>query len=71
VRKNCAPSDFIFRGIFQTEDEAFAKEKQRTEKFRVFDGQLDHGEGVVLNDVPIEFGMRKKYKQRYVTVVPS
>jgi CRISPR system Cascade subunit CasD len=73
-RKNCAPSDFIFRGIFQTEDEAIAKaseiekEKSIKEIFRVLDGR-HVGEVIVLNDVPLEFGQNKTYKQRYVTVI--
>ena len=73
-RKNCVPSDFIFRGIFQTEEDAhseaslIAAEKSLKEKFKVRDGQSDRGEVIVLNDVPLEFGQNKKYKQRYVTI---
>lgn len=73
-RKNCPPSDFIFRGVFDTEEEALTKaseirdEKGLKELFQVLDGQHE-GEVLTLNDVPITFGQNKTYKQRYVTVV--
>lgn len=73
-RKNCPPSDFIFRGIFKTEEGAVSKaseigkEKSLKEIFQVLEGEHD-GEVIILNDVPIEFGQNKTYKQRYVTVV--
>ena len=73
-RKNCAPSDFIFRGFFPTEEEAIAKaseiknEKSLKEIFRVVDGQ-GNGEVLILNDVPLTFGQNKTYTQRYVTLV--
>ena len=76
-RKNCPPTEFIFRGIFQKEEDAFseasaiANEKSLKEKFKVFDGQLEQGEVLVLNDVPIQFGTSKIYKERYVTIVST
>lgn len=75
-RKNCVPSDFIFRGVFDNETEALAalelikKEKELSEKFRVIDGEVD-GDVMVLNDVPLQFGEIKRYRDRVVTVVPS
>lgn len=76
-RKNCAPSDFIFRGVFQTEEDAhseasrIAVEKSLKEKFKVLDGQCEGNESIVLNDVPVAFGHNKKYKQRYATIQNS
>lgn len=76
-RKNCVPTDFIYRGIYENEDEAInhateiADEKTLKEKFRVVDGIHDNGEVILLNDVPIQFGENKEYSQRYVTVMES
>lgn len=73
-RKNCVPTDFIYRGTFQTEEKAvaaakvIANEKSLTERFNARDGQHNTGEILVLNDVPIQFGQNKRYKQRYVTI---
>ncbi len=74
-RKNCAPVDFIYRGVFETEIQAIdlaiqiADEKSFRLDFRVFDGKQE-GERIVLNDVPIQFGTQKIYSQRHVTIVP-
>lgn len=74
-RKSCVPTDFIYRGIYDTEDkvckilETIANEKQLTEDFRVLDGEFDTGDVLTLNDVPIQFGENKKYRDRRVTVV--
>lgn len=84
-RKSCVPTDFIYRGKFFTEKEAveaietIVKEKSLTLDFRVLDGKQDvlvinesnssKGEVVVLNDVPIQFGSKKQYKDRFVTVI--
>ena len=75
-RKNCVPTDFIYRGTFSTEAEAeahaleIAEEKSLNLEFRVIDGE-DEGEVLILNDVPIQFGENKQYRDRYVTVVSS
>lgn len=72
-RKNCAPTDFIFRGRFDNESDAvvsglqLAKEKQLLEAFRVLDGEHE-GEQLILQDVPIQFGPHKLYRDRRVTV---
>jgi len=75
-RKNCVPADFIYRGVFDTVEEVFSQldviktEKQLNEQFRVIDGEVD-GDVMVLNDVPLQFGEIKRYRDRVVTVVPS
>lgn len=72
-RKNCVPTDFIGRGIFPTADDALAAgaelagSKARRLAFRVSQGEHD-GETLTLNDVPIRFGPRKRYRDRRVTV---
>lgn len=74
-RKNCVPTDFIYRGVFETENDAFqkaleiAKEKNLCQEFRVIDGESVEGDVITLNDVPLQFGEIKKYKDRRVTVI--
>jgi CRISPR system Cascade subunit CasD len=75
-RKNCVPTERILQGAFTDQTEAltkaaaFAQEKQLLEDFRVLDGEHD-GDVLTLNDVPIQFGDVKKYRDRRVTVVSS
>lgn len=76
-RKNCVPTDFIYRGIFDIEFAALeqanliALEKNRVEDFRVINGLLADGSGEVftLNDVPIQFGENKRYRDRQVSLI--
>ena len=73
-RKNCVPTDFIYQGRFDLEAEAIqqalgvAREKNLAEDFRVLDGE-HAGEVLLINDVPIQFGERKLYRERRVTIV--
>lgn len=76
-RKNCVPTDFIYRGTFETQEEAeksahdIATEKNLLEDFRVLDGVDDVDtcdEVMTLNDVPVQFGMDKRYRDRRVGV---
>jgi CRISPR system Cascade subunit CasD len=75
-RKNCVPSERILQGVFADQAEAlakasaFAQEKKLFEDFRVLDGEHD-GDVLTLNDVPIQFGEIKKYRDRRVTVVST
>jgi CRISPR system Cascade subunit CasD len=75
-RKNCVPSARIFEGSFLTAAEAWQKaasiahEKLLLEDFRVLDGEHE-GDIMTLNDVPVQFGEVKKYRDRRVTRVPS
>ena len=75
-RKNCVPTDFIYRGTFEKEEEALqqadeiGQEKELVEDFQVVDGeQSDNGDVMTLNDVPIQFGEIKRYRDRRVTVI--
>ena len=73
-RKNCVPTEFIFQGIYTSTEKALekaqqlAEEKHRKAAFQVLQGV--HGDEVLtLNDVPIQFGENKQYRDRRVTVV--
>jgi CRISPR system Cascade subunit CasD len=73
-RKNCVPTDFVYRGIFDHETDAIAAadeiavEKSLEENFRIVPGEAD-GESYTLNDVPVQFGPIKKYRDRIVTKI--
>lgn len=74
-RKCCVPSDMIYRGTFADAGEALSKAqtiasgKDRVALFHVLEGaHSDNGDIMTLNDVPIRFGLHKKYKDRQVTV---
>ena len=73
-RKCCAPTDFIYQGSFASETSAIvhaieiAQEKKLVEDFRVLDGE-HQGETIILNDVPIQFGENKIYRERRVTIM--
>jgi len=74
-RKSCAPTEFIFQGEFQTAEDAFymadkiAEEKYRIPDFRVLQGEYEGDEILTLNDVPLQFGSEKRYRDRRVTVI--
>ncbi len=77
-RKNCVPTDFIYRGSFNNEAAALeqahsiAMQKQRIEDFRVLHGTLGEGEAdevFTLNDVPVQFGEDKHYRDRQVSLI--
>lgn len=75
-RKNCVPTDFVYRGLFDSETLAIDKasdialEKNRMEDFRVIQAaKFDDGEVFTLNDVPVQFGEDKRYRDRQVTLI--
>jgi CRISPR system Cascade subunit CasD len=77
-RKNCVPTDFIYRGTFNNEGLALkqansiAMEKKRIEDFRVMHGALDEGDAdeiFTINDVPVQFGINKHYRDRQVSLI--
>lgn len=78
-RKNCVPTEFIFQGVFETAQQAFkkasefAESKKLIKNFRVQQGDLDSKEGeakelLIINDIPLQFGEIKKYRDRKVSV---
>ncbi|MDM8545406.1 type I-E CRISPR-associated protein Cas5/CasD [Candidatus Venteria ishoeyi] len=74
-RKSCVPTDFIYRGIFESEQQAraeakkIAEEKSLLEDFQVWDGEHDGDETFTLTDVPVCFGEYKQYRDRRVTLI--
>ncbi|MFU8787819.1 MAG: type I-E CRISPR-associated protein Cas5/CasD [Methylobacter sp.] len=76
-RKSCVPTDFVFRGVVDSEADALAsalkiaEEKTLLEDFRVLDGEQEGDEVLTLTDVPVCFGERKVYRDRRVTVINS
>lgn len=77
-RKNCVPTDFVYRGIFDQETvaleqaETIAGDKERIEDFRVVQGTLGEGEAdevFTINDVPVQFGEDKRYRDRQVSLI--
>jgi CRISPR system Cascade subunit CasD len=75
-RKSCVPTDFIFRGIYDSLEiieeniSSLREEKNLVELFRVIEGEAP-GEQLVINDVPLQFGQFKRYRDRLVTIVPN
>lgn len=79
-RKCCIPTDFVFQGIFDTKEDAEKGAEEKVEEkatdslflekdFRVIDGDNLDGDAFTLNDVPVQFGTVKKYKDRRVTLL--
>ncbi|MGN0918261.1 MAG: type I-E CRISPR-associated protein Cas5/CasD [Oxalobacter sp.] len=75
-RKCCAPSEFIYQGVFDTVDEgkkhamALSRQKGKKLAFECLQGAFpDEGEVISVNDVPVAFGLHKQYTQRNVTVI--
>lgn len=72
-RKNCVPTEFIYQGVFETAKDAllaadsFATGKNRAFALQALQGEHP-GEVLILNDVPLQFGAHKKYRDRRVTV---
>jgi CRISPR system Cascade subunit CasD len=74
-RKSCPPSDIVLRGVFENSESActfadeIAQEKNRQKGFIVYDEVHSDGEQLTLSDVPVQFGIKKLYQDRTVTVV--
>ena len=74
-RKSCVPTDIVYRGRFGSQEEALAaageiaQAKRRAERFRVAHGRVEGGDVLTLNDIPIAFGLRKRYEDRQVTIL--
>jgi len=74
-RKSCPPSDVVSRGVFDNFESActfaddIAQEKNRQRKFVVYDEERNDGDLLTLTDVPVQFGIQKRYRERTVTIV--
>lgn len=71
-RKCCAPADLIFRGVFDSEEDAFralqslAGEKKLAPRFVYADAKPMEDDAFLLNDVPVRFGRHRLYRDRWV-----
>ena len=74
-KKCCVPTEIIYQGLYENYEQAFnradelSKLKGRSMTQRVYQGESDKGESLLLNDVPTQFGTKKRYISRYVTIV--
>lgn len=74
-RRCCVPTEFVYQGNFNSAEDAekkamnLASEKSLKLDFRVIDGELDDGDVFTLNDVPLQFGTQKMYRDRRVTKI--
>ena len=75
-RKSYIPTEFIAQGIFNSKEEAsqklrqLAEIKKLKEDFSVVEGKnCDACDVMLLNDVPVSFGRRKSYVNRYVSII--
>lgn len=72
-RKNCVPTEFIYQGLFDSADAALqagaalAQAKERAFALRILQGEHE-GEVLTLNDVPLQLGTHKTYRDRRVSV---
>lgn len=73
-RKCCVPTEFIAQGIHKNTEQAMAhaaemaKVKKLKPVFKVLQGEHD-GKVISINDVPLQFGVQKLYRDRQVTIV--
>lgn len=78
-RKNCVPTELIGQGVHRDLGAALEHAAQmarddrrqikRTAAFRVLQGEHEEGSTLTLNDVPLQFGPHKLYRDRRVTLV--
>ncbi len=74
-RKNCAPTEFLYQGVFDSEEECEEKFKQLSENknyqeyCRVYDTKVENSQKVKVNDVPVDFSIHKKYETRNIYIV--
>lgn len=74
-RKSCVPTDFIYKGEFDSLEDAknhlanVAEIKEKEIQFSVIQDQDNTSKSsLLLNDVPISFGKIKEYKSRSVSI---
>lgn len=71
--KNCVPTELIYQGIFGDAATAWqqagilAESKRRSLSYAITEGEGD-GDIMTLNDVPVQFGPQKRYRDRRVTL---
>lgn len=74
-RKNCVPTELIYQGIYHSTETArqraqeLAENKCRLLSYTIVEGEQEGGEVFTLNDVPVQFGVSKRYRDRRVTLL--
>lgn len=79
-RKNCVPTELIGQGVHESLEAALQRadtlatdderpQANRVAAFQVLQGEHEGDELLTLNDVPLQFGPHKLYRDRRVTVV--
>ena len=74
-RKTCTPTELVFQGKFDALEDALIKANGLSESkglladFQVVQGEVEGDENLTLNDVPVQFGEHKKYRDRQVTLL--
>lgn len=74
-RKNCVPTELIYQGVYASTEAArqraqeLAEYKLRHLSYSIVEGEQEGGEVITLNDVPVQFGISKRYRDRRVTLV--
>ncbi|WP_017345819.1 type I-E CRISPR-associated protein Cas5/CasD [Pantoea sp. A4] len=75
-RKCCVPTEFIYQGVYTDANAAWkeanniAERKKLTLCYAVIEGEGEgEGEHFILNDVPVQFGIKKCYRDRRVTIL--
>jgi CRISPR system Cascade subunit CasD len=67
------PTELIYQGVFSSAEQAnqaaqiIAENKSKSLIFRILQGEHE-GNVFTLNDVPLQFGSHKKYRDRRVTL---
>lgn len=75
-RKTCVPTELVYQGCFADSKSAFVEAenlatfKGKVARYRVLQGAHE-GEIITLNDVPLQFGPHKRYRDRRVTILQS
>ncbi|AEC02351.1 type I-E CRISPR-associated protein Cas5/CasD [Parasphaerochaeta coccoides] len=73
-RKNCVPTEFIYRGCFNSFDEAkevldsLKNDKGLKKIYTVEEVNEASPESLIISDVPLQFGDSKMYKERIVLI---
>lgn len=78
-RKNCVPTELIGQGVYADLEAALdqadeltndvERQNKRVAAFKVLQGEHEGDEVLTLNDVPLQFGEHKLYRDRRVTIV--
>lgn len=71
-RKCCTPTELIFQGVFDSEEQAFrrlqafAAGKEKVPRFLFTDAAPSDEDAFLVNDVPVRFGQHRLYRDRWV-----